>query len=179
MQKISSVEPISIPPCEVTDIDQLDFLAEAPVLAACRRLFELKIRTFMSSANCVDATERNPAWIMIEYFSLSPENQRVAERIGRLAANHRYMVITVDLDPAVTVEAVSSAFMKVVDRFVVQEALPPLALTLESMRDIYELVFKKDASALGVAFFEASGNYLYDPEAKIFRPCLTIEDFVA
>ncbi len=54
---------------------------EAPIKEACKLLYDLNIRTTFSSANKQDVTRRNGyGWINIDYDSLSPENQAIADQ---------------------------------------------------------------------------------------------------
>ena len=63
--------------CLPKNRDEIEWLADEPCVEACKKLYDLNIRTVSSNGNLQDLTEFE-GWVGIDYFSLSDENMRIA-----------------------------------------------------------------------------------------------------
>lgn len=84
---LSQVEPIEERGISVQGSEDLKEVVESPLLEACQILYEKGIRTIMSSANKKDLSV-GEVYIIIDHDTLSPENKKLAESMGKLHTTH-------------------------------------------------------------------------------------------
>lgn len=151
---LADVEPIGLPFRQITGVDDLRHVVEAPVRAACIALFERNIRTFASSANRTHIDCHEPAWVVIDFAGLSPANQQVALSVCRVGKHRRFARIEVPLPLGLDVAQISQSALAVACMFVLQDRRPLRQLTLDDMRDWLALGYGIDASEWPLARFE-------------------------
>lgn len=157
-----------------TGRDMIERFVELPCLAACQALYDKNIQTASSSGNLEVAKHNYPAEIVLVYDSLSDENKAIAEKLraqglleGQKGLSGRAdddCALISPMHEGITVEEVSSVFMKAVDSFAMQD----LKYGFRTRQEYYNLI----ESSCGYAFtshedfletVNAYGQY-YDPE---------------
>jgi len=167
MRSLEAVLPIKKLPREVLCIEELDGLIEEPLLAACRLLFEMNIRSYMSSANLLHVQSGKPAWIMIEVGSLSETNKVIAKRVCRIASNERYALLEVPIPNDFETDALSDKIAALVRCFEPEAQPGPWLFRLEDLRDIFELYFENEYDEPPVTYFLGIG-FIYDESTGLF-----------
>lgn len=80
------VEPIEESGLVIQERRNLKKIVEYPLLSACEELYDKNIQTRFSSANKkhIYTDKIEPAYIDINYETLSEENKKIAEQLGKL-----------------------------------------------------------------------------------------------
>jgi len=80
---LSEIKPIEQGGVLIQTREKIKEVVENPLLSACEELYDKNIKTVASSANQKDIAAGN-ANILIDFKTLSPENQMIAQGIGEV-----------------------------------------------------------------------------------------------
>jgi len=142
-------------------------IVEKPLLSACEKLYDKNIRTLSTSCNKKDI-ETGFAYIIIDFDTLSTENQEIARQMGDPISYDEMMAVKIELPISVNTTAteVERSANDIADRFHDQPATWIKGYTLEEVHQIYgstdtETKPEDLAAETGMA---------YNPDQKLFYP---------
>ncbi len=124
---IREVDPIGDQTHTVFEVDRLNEFIEAPILPACRLLFERGVCTTLSGASRKDI-ESGHGWATIDYDALSEENKKIAqilveEKSGSLHTAEdkegTMFILSIPFEhgPDTTIEEFKTTSLALADRF--------------------------------------------------------------
>ena len=133
LKNFKGVEQIQNSEGLIVGRDQLHTIIETPCLPACISLYDKNIQTLSSSAN-KNICAGDPAFIALEYRTLSEENKAIVQEmidegiIPPIITDEKrrgayYAFIKVKVTDEDTVESVSDKFMEITSRFKEQDVL--------------------------------------------------------
>ncbi len=146
--------------------EEIKELVEPPLVRACEQLWDKNIRTLSSSANRKDVG--TGAYIILDYDSMSSENQEVAQEMEEVIDYDGMQALKLKMpigDDETLFEEVEKSALEMSDKFKKQEASWIPSYTLQQLREIY--AYDPEDTSVGVKDFEDTGFY-YDPEEKLF-----------
>jgi len=122
----------------ITRRDQIKEIVEPPLLPACLDLYDKNIRTLSSSANKKDL-EVGHAYISIDYETLSPENQKIAQKFGGpiVSDERRMLFIEIPVDKNSTLDSIDSSARQIAVAFQKQPMTWAPTFTVESLKQMY------------------------------------------
>lgn len=170
MVLIKDIEPIMVSSGRsVRHREDLTALVESPLLEPCRYLYDLNIQTVSASANKnnlygYDQGEETVATINLDWTTLSPQNQEIARKYGKvmMARGSYDAQITFPLTPESTEEQVTRAAMESVRQFEKQ----PLSWGFHDEEGIKQRAGKFGASFDGFVEAYVSRGWYYESVAK-------------
>lgn len=147
--------------------EQLKDLVEAPLLEASQIFYDKNIETLSSSANKKDI-KKGRVYIIIDFNSLSPENQKIAKRYGDVIDydNTKAVKISIPIDNNTLVIEIEQKATEIANSFEKQSMVWAPKFTLEKLKKSYG-IDPKDKSCDDVKVWEEEGYY-YDKENDIF-----------
>ncbi|MEK9178838.1 MAG: hypothetical protein AAB801_03595 [Patescibacteria group bacterium] len=146
---------------------------ELPLLPVIQSLYDRNIRTLSSSANMNDIRFRK-AGILVDFDSLSPENQQVAREIGEVIEpdglfwKRRVVFVKVPVVKGSTVGSIQSKAEKIFSKFLKQ----PMHWAATKREDLIKQWYRGEqiTEAEGMSNEELAGNTgaYYDSELGTF-----------
>lgn len=146
--------------------DEIKELVELPLVRACEGLWDKGVRTLSSSANKKDVGSN--AYIILDYGSMSPENQEIAQEMEEVIDYDGMKAVKLKIpieDGDVSFSEVEQQAIELAERYKEQPATWIPTYRLEQMREIY--AYDPDDSSVSVEDFEEVG-FFYDPESGLF-----------
>lgn len=158
--------------------EQIKDLVEQPLLTACEELYDKNVQTLASSANQKDI-QRGEAYILIDFDSLSEENQKIARQYAEPKqgdghwSSGKTVKIIIPISESTTVDDVSRRATEIAKTFVKQRAtwirkikMKDPQSTLEDLKKAFGI----DPKATGYDDPSVWWNYgyAYDPAKKVF-----------
>lgn len=137
---LESIDPIEKTAGIIRYREQLENCIEAPLLPACRDLYDKNILTFSSSANRKDL-EQGSVYILLDYESLSAENKKIAEAIGTQtkSRNHTAIELNMAVTPDTTVQEIEKGFLDMSLKFKKQKLTWAKAFTREDLIKLWPM----------------------------------------
>ena len=185
---ISKANPIHWPTGSLIEhLEDLPRYVEQPLLAACRDLFDKKVRTTESSANqhnletgitrvivedeqVVATPIGGVAYVVIYYDGLSAENRAVAEEVGELTDRYngqRFVNLNIPLSESSTIAEVEAAMLELAERFHQQKRWDCRPLSLSEAQKInFWTTGRPDQ--LSHQELIGTGRFEYDEEAGVY-----------
>ncbi len=166
--KLSEIEPIERSGGQLfITREQIKDYVEPSLISACEELYDKNICTISSSANRKDV-EVGEAYIDIVFGSLSPQNQKIAKKLGKAFKTYEgseriKLAISVNEDSEVS--DIQQKAKEIAHQFKKQPMTWVPRYTLGQMREIYGI--DADDERHGVGSFVDEGFY-YDGKGKLF-----------
>jgi hypothetical protein len=118
---ISSIDPIEEGGSNKITKEDLEIFVEAPLLEACKILYEKGIETVFSSANKKDISS-GYAYLAIDFESLSEKNKKIALELGEIGKMHGSIIkdgvyIKIPINRSSTVGEVKQEAIEIAEKF--------------------------------------------------------------
>lgn len=165
---LREVEPIEVSRNQmVIKRDQLEKIVERPLLKASIELYDKNIRTLASSAN-KKGIEQGFVYLIIDFDSLSKENQEIAKQLSKPIDYDEGKAIKIEIPvtEGTTLEEIEQKAKEVTSRYQKQPMTWAPTFTLEQLKKAYGIeVEEKNFDDPKV--WEEEG-YFYDKQNRIF-----------
>jgi len=145
--------------------EQIKDIVEQPLIEACEDMYKKNIRTLSTSANEKDI-KRGEAHIIIDFDSLSEENQKIAEQYAKPADydGSKAVKIIIQVTEKTTPDEITREANKIADAFQMQPAVWIPKYTLEDLKKVYG-INPEETKYDDPSVWE---NYYYNPKEKVF-----------
>ena len=149
--------------------ENLAKLVEAPLLEACEELYDLNIRTVMSSANAKDI-DSGQAYIAISFDSLSEQNKKIALEFGQPYSMHGSEIsqcinIAFNINSQTTVGDVRRMAHEAVSKFHKQDMTWAQRYTLDDLSKIFGIPREEvTPEYFSDMYYDAQSGFLYASE---------------
>ncbi len=175
---LTEIEPISKGHICIKTREQIKEVVEKPLLTACEKLYDKNIRTLATSANQKDL-ELGEVYILIDFDSLSEENQKVAQQYSTPQTDSGHwgggqtIKVTISVSELATIDEISDKAMAIVETFYDQPATWIPKRKIESFTATLDDI-KKGFSLEGPEYDDPESDvwkdlgYDYDPIKKVF-----------
>jgi len=147
---------------------------EVPLLAACELLYDLNIKTTMSSANRGEI--RKGAYIRIDFNSLSTENKKIAKQmvlqsLGEISGDQdkKDFRLVIKMKKDSLVRDIQKKALDMVSRFEKQKMTWVDSFSLQEVEKRYGIPNEKRSKEEWIKAITDYGGY-YDQEDQMFYP---------
>ncbi len=164
-KSINQIEPIGLSRGSlIKNREKLTEVVEAPLLGACKILYDKNIETTESTANSNDI-KAGRAGIVINYDSLSEENKKIAQEnceISNHPDGHTAAEIKILINENSTVEEIGREAEEIANKFEKQKLIWSPTFTLEQIKNLYGIAQEEDYPP------EMFYQFYYDPQTQLF-----------
>lgn len=146
--------------------EEIKDYVEQPLVKACEHFWDLNVRTLSSSANAKDIGYG--AYIILDFNSLAPDNQKVAREFGDFLENYDgqpAVKIEFPMHESTTLQQIETQSKDVAERFQKQKATWIPSYSIQQMRRIYAI--DPEDNQYGAADFTEAG-WFYDEQGGKF-----------
>ena len=154
--------------------EKISEIVEAPLVSACQILYDKNIETLASSANAKDIAI-GYGHIIINFDSLSEENQEIARTLGEIEEydGMRAVIIKIPISETSTLEDIRTVADHIAESFKSQPATWVETRTLEDFQNIYgpsltEEDLRSWAPEDGGWYYDSNSNHYY-PSEELFK----------
>ena len=148
--------------------EQLKKLIEQPLLEACEELYDKNIRTLSASANQRDI-QAGEVYIIIDFDSLSEENQRIAQQYAEPIDydDGKAVKVIIPVTDKTALDEIIRETKKIAGTFQKQPAIWIPVYTLENIQKTAGKHGYKDIPD-DPEYWAKETGYFYDPKSKNF-----------
>jgi len=149
----------------ITTKEQIKDLVEQPLLDACEEMWNKNVRTLSTSANKKDI-EVGEAYIIIDFDSLSEENQKVAQQYAKPIDYDgvKAVKILIPVSESTSTDEISRKATEIAGTFQKQSATWIPKYSLEYLKKAYG-ISPNETKYDNPSVWE---GYYYDPKEKVF-----------